>query len=662
MYSMLSLRNLSATVVFFFLLLQFSCGGGSGSDAGSEGGGEQGGQQQLCVQPQGENILFVDVENVCGSCSDDVERDDNAINNAWCTLTHAASVVQPGDTVYLRAGVYPESVTLSVNGEDQNPITIAAYGNEDVVLEGGDVLSGWNQCSSADNCGGNPNWQNIFYAYIPQEHAAETDALIANLFQGDDLLAVAQEPDMPDSLYIDDIENYFPIALGAQTETALTDAAILGDFASGFWEDAFALLWVTHNRVEFRKIDSFDRQNSAITFAETGAPPYDDRDGKYSIYNGVQQIDNPGEYSINYQLEQDGTRKVYLWPLNGVVSNTSIRFSVRNYGIDINRKSYVTVQGLKVQRYTGSELIHGIGIGSVHQGGELNGVVIRDNEVRFNRHATRGYGGIYLSNCADCSIEDNTVYENVRHAGIFMNGPIRSKIKDNIVYRAGQTCVRFYGAQQSQIIGNDISGCSGSHANTITVYLYSEDVLIANNYIHDSLGYITLQSSTNINIYNNFVDTSKSRIAATEFGGTSNGTWIIAQNTFVSSAPSTALMLGNNGADFIVKNNILDGFCPPDGATVDRSNNLYTGLMWCQGNQYGWELEDNEVIEEDLDQIFSSPATGNYIPLGNSYAAASGADISDLLPSDIFADFRFDLDIDGNSRNMANPAMGALEP
>lgn len=759
MHQIFSRKNISVTVVFFFLLLQFSCGGEGGSDVGGQGGGEQGGQQQsslavpqnltaqvlgsdsiqldweytdsvaanilversidgynfsqiaiaafdtesyisdgliaatqysfrlrasnstefsgysaiqsvttgsaqqqTCVQPQGEKILFVDVENICGSCSDDVERDDNAIDNAWCSIAHAASIAQPGDTIYIRAGEYRESVTLSQSGEQQAPITFTAYAGEEVVMEGGEYLNGWVQCQSQTECGGNPNWQNIYYSFIPVENAAEVSALVANLFQGEEMLAVAQEPDMPDPFYIDDIENYYSIDIGEQTLTTLTAPDVFSGFSSTFWQDAYALLWVTHNRVEFRKIDSFDNVNHAITYAETDAPPYDDREGKYSIYNGVQQIDNPGEYSVSHDLEQDGTRKTYLWPLDGVMSDNSIRYSARNFGININRHSYVTVQGLKVQRYTGSELIHGVGIGSVTQGAEIDGVVIRNNEVRFNRHATRGYGGIFLYGCNDCSVDSNVVSENIRNKGIFLTYPTRTVVKNNIVHKPGQTGISYYYADQSSIINNEVSGCSGSHANTITVYLWSNDVLIANNYIHDSLGYITLQRSNNITIYNNFVDASKSRIAVTEFGDESSGTWIVANNTFINSAPSTSLILGNYGANFIVKNNIFDGFQPLADEILDIDNNIYTGLMWNQYERYGWELAENEIIQDDLDQILIDSANRDYTPIFNSYAAASGADISEILPSNIFTDFRFDLDIEGNSRNMANPAIGAFEP
>lgn len=643
---------------FFLFFLVTGCGGGSSADSGGTGTRDQQRQKLSCEQPQGD-FYFVDGAGVCGTCSDEISKAENSIDNAWCTIAHAASVSQPGDTIYIRDGEYQESITLSQSGADGSPITFAAFDSEDVILEGGDYLNNWVRCDSAAACGGNPNWQNIHYNYIPAEKASETDALVANLFQGDQMLAVAQEPDMPDPFYIDDIENYYSIEVGGQTLTTITDPGRLSGFHPSFWQDAYALMWVTHNRVEFRKIDSF--MNGTISFAETGAPPYDDRDGKYSIYNGVQQIDNPGEYSVGHNLEQNGTRKIYLWPLYGNANNNSIRFSARNYGININRQSYVTVQGLTVQRYTGSELIHGVGIGSVTQGGEINEVNIINNEVRFNRHATRGYGGIFLFGCNDCAIDSNIVSENVRHAGIFLSNPTRSVVKNNLVYKPGQTGIRYYYADQSSIVNNEVSGCSGSHANTITVYLWSNDVLIANNYIHDSLGYITLQRSNNITIYNNIIDATISKIAVQEFQDQSSGTWILANNTFINSSNSTSVMFNNYGANYIIKNNILDGSAVLDEDTVDRDNNIYTGLMWNQGTNYGWVLAENEIVQEDLNQILADSASGDYTPLANGYAASAGQDISNILPSEIFTNFDFDKDFSGAQRDMNNPTIGALE-
>src|SRR5262249_1573205 len=55
----------------------------------------------------------------------------------WRTLTHATRQLNPGDTLYLRGGVYWERVALTKSGTTEGPITIAGYPGELAVLDGG---------------------------------------------------------------------------------------------------------------------------------------------------------------------------------------------------------------------------------------------------------------------------------------------------------------------------------------------------------------------------------------------------------------------------------------------------------------------------------------------------------------------------------------------
>jgi len=52
----------------------------------------------------------------------------------WRTLQHAVTTAQPGDTVFLKAGNYPEDVNLNRSGESGNPLTIAAAPGEQVTV------------------------------------------------------------------------------------------------------------------------------------------------------------------------------------------------------------------------------------------------------------------------------------------------------------------------------------------------------------------------------------------------------------------------------------------------------------------------------------------------------------------------------------------------
>ncbi len=57
----------------------------------------------------------------------------------WATLQHAAEVLRPGETVYVRGGLYRESVEIAVSGSAEGGfITFAAYPGEQPILDGGD--------------------------------------------------------------------------------------------------------------------------------------------------------------------------------------------------------------------------------------------------------------------------------------------------------------------------------------------------------------------------------------------------------------------------------------------------------------------------------------------------------------------------------------------
>ena len=55
----------------------------------------------------------------------------------WATIGHAVSLAQPGDTVYVGAGVYSESVTLSRSGTASAPIIIDGQG--EAIVDGSQV-------------------------------------------------------------------------------------------------------------------------------------------------------------------------------------------------------------------------------------------------------------------------------------------------------------------------------------------------------------------------------------------------------------------------------------------------------------------------------------------------------------------------------------------
>ncbi len=65
------------------------------------------------------------------------DQQDGREATPWKTLRHALRQLAPGDTLYLRGGVYYEHPVLTRSGTAEAPITISAYPGEVVVIDGG---------------------------------------------------------------------------------------------------------------------------------------------------------------------------------------------------------------------------------------------------------------------------------------------------------------------------------------------------------------------------------------------------------------------------------------------------------------------------------------------------------------------------------------------
>ena len=65
------------------------------------------------------------------------DSNPGSLSSPWRTIQHAASTVPPGATVYVRAGVYGESVNITVSGSaTAGPVTFQSYPGETAIVDG----------------------------------------------------------------------------------------------------------------------------------------------------------------------------------------------------------------------------------------------------------------------------------------------------------------------------------------------------------------------------------------------------------------------------------------------------------------------------------------------------------------------------------------------
>ena len=85
----------------------------------------------------GPNTYYVDGQGLCGQCSDTRTRAQNSITTPWCKVGRAVAQLQAGDTVYVRAGLYKEGISIKTGGAAGKPIVYAAFPGEQAELQAG---------------------------------------------------------------------------------------------------------------------------------------------------------------------------------------------------------------------------------------------------------------------------------------------------------------------------------------------------------------------------------------------------------------------------------------------------------------------------------------------------------------------------------------------
>lgn len=91
-----------------------------------------------------------------GRFVDPAKGDDTGLGSEprpWRTVRYALGHLRPGDTLYLRGGIYYERLAIRISGEKGKPITLRSYPSELAIIDGGyrefydRPESAWEPCS-----------------------------------------------------------------------------------------------------------------------------------------------------------------------------------------------------------------------------------------------------------------------------------------------------------------------------------------------------------------------------------------------------------------------------------------------------------------------------------------------------------------------------------
>lgn len=138
--------------------------------------------------------------------------------------------LQPGDVVRFKGGVvYRGQIDVKRPGAAGNPIVFdgtgsGGFGAGRAVIDGSAPIDDLKPCDSAAEAGGNPNYKSIFCGHLPKGSFWNTIALC----QGDDLLPVSQDPDLPDPVFQEDPRYYVKTDPDIPQTTASIQVRFLG--------------------------------------------------------------------------------------------------------------------------------------------------------------------------------------------------------------------------------------------------------------------------------------------------------------------------------------------------------------------------------------------------------------------------------------------------
>ncbi len=423
----------------------------------------------------------------------------NGDRQAYNTVQEGLNFVQAGQTLAIRGGTYREAIVLKNSGTETQRVIIRSYPNEEAIIDGSKVVTGWKKCSSQQECLGNQNWQNIYYASVPQS----VDAF-GNPMQGLEFTFTSQYPNMPDRFYKDDIGHYLTVPPQDVANHSIIDSRLAG-LGGSTLVGSYIGIWIFPNGVVYKKILNYIPSENKILFEEVntsvGPCVYQDRNTNYSILNHYNSLifDSEGEFYVN-ETVVSGNKKIYLWPLHGVNLETSGEISINDKSelLTFGIQNFTTIDGLIFQKSKGNLMF------TAWHGGNYNNI-LRNNELRFNDGGSSYSNGIYLyGDTYNFLAENNYMHDNRGGYRGFTGGGFNTTIRNNYIKKQSGDAF-FLACTGCYILNNTITGGLGVHYGGIKAYAGNKNLLIADNKIINNNEPVVYQLMENVTVYNNYI-------------------------------------------------------------------------------------------------------------------------------------------------------------
>lgn len=413
------------------------------------------------------------------------------------SISRAAFAALPGDTVWLHAGIYRETLTPGLSGQPHAPIAYAAAADGDVVISGCDAVPGtWSFYSNG-----------IYRADVGWTLGAARD----QVFVDGEMQHEARHPNFGDGDLLHPTVSNMTVNLA--NSNVITGAVFSGR-PDGFWVGGRLLAAISEAWAWQTAVISASASNSITVDPATATTWWFDGAGSGFVCGLLGLLDSDREWFL--QTNSVGPHGLYLRLAGGAdPSMHVVEMKRRPWCADVNGKNHIVMRGLKfwagAVRLSGTSnrlencdarfLSHHMkfNAGSSRDGGnpEGGGVVLAGvgNAVqRCTIHDTAGSG--ILCGGSGHTVTRNHIY-NIDYAGTYA-GPIvlsgaGHTIAFNTAHHTGRDVLTPSGTGHA-ILYNDLFAPGQLCKDLGVIYTFGQNAVgsngpptrIAYNWVHDN--------------------------------------------------------------------------------------------------------------------------------------------------------------------------------
>jgi hypothetical protein len=398
------------------------------------------------------------------------------------TLNRACQLAGPGDTCFVRKGVYREILRPARSGKPAAPITFWNYRNEQAVISGADRVAGWKRQGN-----------DVYTADISWNLKDQNQ-----LFADGRILTEARWPDIGGTVLK-------PVRARVQsgTENTITDPKLTGP------QDAWkgALLWCAGGSEWIcwtARVTAYDAKTHTLTFDtnQTKRRWYRPRKGNPYVLMGARRaMDSDGEWRMD-----GASGELHLRPPGKKDPKTlDIGVKRRLDAIDLSGRSHIRIIGLEFRAAglrtdkTSSDILlkglRGAWVGHSYEkditgksGVLIHGTRIEVTDCEFSYSSGSVVDVRGRSNrIVNCYIHDGNY--GAKWRGTMAVTGQRHVIAHNTVRHSGRDLVNIHGLTESLIEYNDLSDAGWLTSDLGMIYGHNTDfgnTEIRYNLVHDN--------------------------------------------------------------------------------------------------------------------------------------------------------------------------------